>query len=514
MMPKARTRAWPNAAWLANWPSDTSQADGWPDASGLTVSAIASGRHPLADGVASADLAARSAEIENAFARLDTTLVSLARDQFEPDFADRAVRELSHALGIEVPAGWFVASWTRPLDMGEIYAGCALRLFARLVQTGAGRVRNGRVDGEPVEDLIRRWGFHAVDITPCSDGRLAGLLDHVLRVPLSVVTARRSHAGAMFSVAEALRNWEEVELGRWREGRPNGANEPTRYLKIGVYHFSSVDPAHEGCAAHGSDDARGAGLLLDRLRQFSEAVARRHGPEAGVAHLLVGVDTDTDTIRVYVPDAAGEIDLDRFVSSRDLYHRTAGLDRDAAKQAVRSAVAACSGVEANDPATEGMRWLCGYLLKNNIAQVDAVLERFGGPYPEAGHAERIIIIGDPVDDVQLRNLAFQAQMDSVEEGARDLTTGIGILGARLGPAGLAVPILVIREFDPDIPGDEDEAVATALRMRASVVERFSAAGTRITVEAAVRSRRGGSLRSLNTDRSGTDAADHRKGLHG
>ena len=226
-------------------------------------------------------------------------------------------------------------------------------------------------EGESAEVLIRRFGFHAVDITSCSDGRLLGAVDFILRVPPAVVVWHDAYAGAMFDVEDALHRWESVELRRWREGWPNDASEPTRYLKIGLYHFSSVDPRHQGCAAHGSDEVRAATALLTRLQEFEGAVESTQCCGASVATLLVGVDTDTDAIRVHVPDAAGKTDVDRFVSSATLYEQTASLGREAAKEFIRQAVADFTGVDAADDATEGMRWLCGYLLKNNIGQVDA-----------------------------------------------------------------------------------------------------------------------------------------------
>ena len=243
-----------------------------------------------------------------------------------------------------------------------------------------------------------------------------------------------------------------MELRRWREGRPNAASEPTAFLKIGVYHFSSADPWHQGCAAHGSDTGRAAGALLERLDQFAQAIRNVHGASAGVATLLVGVDTDTDAIRVHVPDLSGRMAVDRFVDSLKVYGQTASMSRDAAKDAVRAAVADCAGVGGSDRATEGMRWFCGYLVKNNIAQVDVVQRELGGRHKDAGHTERLIVVGDALDDVQLRNLAFQAQMETVEEGAADLDIGVSVLRHTHETPGLAIPVLVYFEHDPRLPG--------------------------------------------------------------
>lgn len=479
-----RGLAWP-APWQSGGFGRESLAVAWPTA--------ASGAHPLADAAASDALRRRADEIESAFSAIVPALQSLVGDQFEPGFAQRAAAQLRHMLDLDVPSSWFEARWNAPLDVRVLHARCALRTFARLVERGFDAAHAANSEGEPVQALIRRWGFHAVDITPCADGRLAGVVDFILRVPPAVVTSRRSYAGAMFDIEKALAHWEAVELRRWREARPNAASEPTRYLKVGVYHFSSVEPAHEGCAAHASDERRAAAALLERLQQFAAAVERTHCCGAGVATLLVGVDTDTDAIRVHVPDADGAMAIDRYVSSAQLYERTLAMRRDAAKEAIRQAVAACAGVAADDPASEGMRWFCGYLLKNNLAQVDAVRARYGGPYPERGHDEKLLVVGDPIDDVQLRNLAFQAQMDSVEEGAGDLAVGVRILGERHRVLGVAVPLLVLQRYDARIPGARERAVTRAARMAAAVRQRHAArvAAGELWVEAALRAEGGG-----------------------
>jgi carboxysome shell carbonic anhydrase len=343
-------------------------------------------------------------------------------------------------------------------------------------------------EGESADELIRRWGFHAIDITPCADGRLGGVIDHILRVPPSVVAFRKSYAGAMFDVEESLRHWESVELRRWREANPNAAGTPTRFLKVGVYHFSSVNPHREGCAAHGSDDSRAAAAVLERLQQFEQAVRETHGGAAGVASLLIGVDTDTDAIRVHVPDASGRQATGRYVDAGRLYDLTAGLTREAAKERIRAEVATCAGVAPDEQETAGMRWFCAYLLKNNLAQIDAVRRRHGLAYADGGHTERLILIGDAADDVQLRNLAFQAQMDTIEEGAADLDVGVRILEALHGPRGLAVPVLVHTRFDRRIPGAQERARTRAARLSAAVEARFASLVARgaLLVRAVVR----------------------------
>ena len=488
-------------SWARAWEARASVAAApWGMAAATPAASPTGATHPLADRAITLGLCRRAEEIESAFAAIEPALRALAPVQFEDNFAARAAAQLHAQLGLDIPPSALAANWAVPLNMRGLYARCVIGTFCRLVGRGFDRDLARYSEGESAEALIHRWGFHAIDITPCADGRLSGVVDYILRVPPAVVAYRKSFAGAMFDVAESVRHWEEVELRRWREARPNPADVPTRFLKIGVYHFSSLDPHHEGCAAHGSNTAQAAGALLEKLRQFAEAVRCTHD-KAAVATLLVGVDTDTDAIRVHVPDATGEASIDRYVDNRDMFVVTQEMPREAAKGAIREAVAACAGVSPDDAGTEGMRWFCGYLLKNNIGQMDAVRSWHGGPYAEAGHTEKLIVVGDAIDDVQLRNLAFQAQMDTVEAGAGDLDIGIKILKGLLGPRGLAVPVLVHFGYDPRIPGAAATAQHRARRLRTAILSRHAhlADTGMLFVQAMVRASDGTQLVAVPTE---------------
>lgn len=505
MIKSARITARPSSARKPGWPSvgdwkgttSSASATGYAPAATAPSFAVVSG-HPLADAATAGELARREQEINDGFRAIHDTLVSLAPAQFEQGFADRAVSAFA-PMGIKFCEDEFKADWARPLDMGLIYARAALRLFARMVETSSDRSRFAGTAEEPIEELIENWGYHAVDVTLCADGREAGLLGHVLRIPLSVVTQRRSYAGSMFPVSRALRDWEKVELRRFRDAVPNAADAGTKYLKVGVYHFSSVSPSCQGCAAHGSNDTSAFEELKQRLEEFRGAVEASYGAGDQVELLMVGHDTDTDSIRVHVPDTTGAVSKNSFVCGYDMHRATEGMQHEEAKEAVREAIADAMGVAANDAVTEGLRWFCGYLIKNNIAQVEAVKARFPAGYAEVGHNERMIVVGDPIDDVQLRNLAFQAQMDSIEEGGGDLDIGVKILGKLLPPQGLAVPILAVCQFNPDIPGDEAAAAKDALRMKQAVIDRFASRTDTpaLTIEAAIRPAAGGAMTFLD-----------------
>ena len=107
--------------------------------------------------------------------------------------------------------------------------------------------QSGSSDAEAFNAFLLECGFHLLDVTPCADGRLAHAIAYALRLPFSSVR-RRSHAGAMFDVENTVDRWVKTEHRRYREGLPNPAHADTRYLKTVVYHFSSKDPCHEGCA--------------------------------------------------------------------------------------------------------------------------------------------------------------------------------------------------------------------------------------------------------------------------
>lgn len=442
------------------------------DAPSAVNSTVPAGAHPLYDAAHNRRLLEREGEITAAFDAIEPALKEAAALQHQDGYADRIQSLMRNRLGFELPASCLNASWVKPLNMRGLYAYSAFQTFRRLAERDFDRSGSNLTEGEPAEEVIHKWGFHAIDITPCADGRLSGVVDYILRVPPAVVTSRKSFAGSMFDIEESVRNWTEVELRRHREGLPNPASEPTRYLKLGVYHTSSSDPGHEGCAAHGSDERKAAGALLERLNGFADAIENSYCCGASVATLLVGVDTDTDAIKVHVPDAQGAISLDRFVDNRTLLDTTSALAREEAKEAIRLAVAEAAGVAPDDAATEGMRWFCAYLLKNNMAQIEYVRAWHNGRYADLGHTERFITVGDSFDDVQMRNLAYQAQMETIEEGAADMDVGIKIFKKVNMAHDLPVPVFIHFRYDGRVPGSRERATARCERLEDAIHARY------------------------------------------
>lgn len=440
-----------------------------PDANSL---ATRPGGHPFHDTAHNDRLLAREHEITLAFERIVPTLKEVAGLQYQENAVQRIQSLLRDRLGFELAPERLQASWIKPLNMRGLYADSVFHTFCQLANRDFDRNAANLDEGEPADEVIRKWGFHAIDITPCADGRLSGVVDYILRIPPVVVTSRKSFAGSLFDIEESVRNWVEVELRRHREAQPNPADEPTRYLKIGVYHTSSSDPDHEGCAAHGSDVHKAASALLERLNAFAAAIENSHCCGAQVATLLLGVDTDTDAIRLHVPDANGAMDVTRFIDNQALFEQTRSLSREAAKEAIRAAVAQAAGVAEDDAATEGMRWFCGYLLKNNMSQIEYVRAYHAGCYQDLGHTERFITVGDSFDDVQMRNLAYQAQMETIEEGAADMDVGIKIFKKVNMTHGLPIPAFIHFRYDGRVPDSRQRAVQRCLRLRKALHARY------------------------------------------
>jgi carboxysome shell carbonic anhydrase len=307
-----------------------------------------------------------------------------------------------------------------------------------------------------------------VDVSPCADGRLAHVIRYVLRLPYKEVR-RRSYAGAMFDIDDSLEKWVKTELVRYREGKPNTADAPTRYLKTVVYHHSSIDPDHQGCAAHGSDTQKAAQGGLDRLMGFQQAVQNTHCCGASIDCLLIGMDTDTDGIRIHMPDANGSIDLENYIDSLQVFDSTASMSASQAEQWIADHIRQKGG----NGLAEGMARFMAYLLKNNMSQVEYVRGYYGGAYSDIGHAERFIGAGIGFEEIQLRNLMFFAYLNTVEEAATDLDVGVSIFTGLNVSHGLPVPIVVRFDYHGNVPGARERAEEHCQRVAGAFHERYS-----------------------------------------
>jgi carboxysome shell carbonic anhydrase len=279
---------------------------------------------------------------------------------------------------------------------------------------------------------------------------------------------RKSYAGALFDIEDSIQKWIKVELGRYREGQPNTADEPTRYLKAVIYHYSSVDPEHQGCAAHGSDTAAAARAGLEKLNAFREAIENSFCCGASIDLLLIGLDTDTDAIRVHVPDGQGNIDLDVAVDALSLFDATTRMGASEATGAISSAVR-----EASPEVTPGMAQLIERLIENNFSQIAYVRNHHGSHYADIGHAERFIGAGVGFEEIQLRNLMYFAYLDTVEEATADLDVGIKIFTGLNVSHSLPVPVIVRFDHHGHVPGSRERAETHCARVAEALTSRYA-----------------------------------------
>lgn len=457
------------------------KAAGTPAAS--TSAGAPLGLHCLTDPEQNARLYAYESSIRQSFDGIVPVLKELASHRCEPDFVERAQHIARQRLGVEPPAHLLDDAWVTGLDMRRLFAWTVFETYRRFSDDFFAHDPLGGRDGSAFAAFLQECGFHALDITPCADGRLAHAISYVLRLPYGSVR-RRSYAGALFDIEDTVEKWVETELLRFREARPNPADAPTRYLKAAIYHYSSRDPAHRGCAAHGSDDAAAARAGWERLQDLRQAIENSFCCGASVDLLLLGIDTDTDAIRVHVPDRAGNCDLEHWLEATKVHRITAELPPAQARARIAELVRAHApgrmgggrtALDAGptDGPTEGMVQLIARLIEQNLAQIDYVRQYHGGHYRDTDHAERFISTGFGFEEIQLRNLTYFAYLDTVEEGAADLDVGIHIFTGLNIIHGLPVPVIVRYDYHSRVPGARARAVAHCERIAEALKARYA-----------------------------------------
>jgi carboxysome shell carbonic anhydrase len=432
----------------------------------------AAGLHPLTNVAANELLQAYESGVKQAFDRIVPVLKAIASHRCDPDFTERAAAIARDELGFDLPQRLLDDAWITGLDMRRLFAWTLFETYRRVSDEFFSTDPLGGREDPDFQRFLLDCGFHLLDVTPCADGRLAHAISYVLRLPYGPVR-RKSYAGTLFDIENTVEKWVETELRRFREGVPNTADEPTRYLKAVVYHFSTGDPTHQGCAAHGSDDTAAARAAWERLRAFRQAVENGFCCGASVELLLVGMDTDTDAIRVHVPDAEGYCDLEHWLDASKVYEITRSLSAHHARERVEELVRAHAPGKAarssgrGTPAgpSDGMVALISRLIENNISQIDYVRSCHGGRYQDIGHAERFIGVGIGFEEIQLRNLTYFAYLTTVEEGAADLDVGIKIFSGLNVAHGLP-------DYHGGIPGARERAVSHCERISEALAARY------------------------------------------
>lgn len=434
-------------------------------------------RHPLVDRNTNARLAHCEDSVKGRFEAIAPTLRRISSLQHMEDFPAQAQRIARDELGYVLPEDILADAWVAGMDMKALYAHCAFKALMASVDQFTRDIKAQRELIQDARNFFLDCGYHAVNVSACADGRLKGLTRYILRLPLTSLTRHKAYAGTLFDVESDVRDWVSTELRRFREGVPTTADANTRYLKIAVYHGSSSDPCHQGCAAHGSNETRAVEAALERLNQFRQAIQNSFCCGASTDILLIGVDTDTDAIKVHVPDASGDLSAYRYIDNVRLYEATAGLSTDGARAAVYEAIRQASattgwGAGKGEP-HDGMRRLIANLLINNFSQIEYVRKLYGERYPDIGHAERYISVGDGFEEVQMRNVAYYAHLHTLEEGAADMDVGIKIFKGLNVKHGLPIPVAIHYRYDARVPGSRERATDKARRVREAIRARYS-----------------------------------------
>ena len=420
--------------------------------------------HALVDGELNRRLYAYEQTVRGRFTPIVDTLKTISAFQHELDFESRAQRIAQDRLGYELPAKLLENAWVSGLDLRALHSYCIFRSFKECIG-------NTDADRAPWSDrmmidaaFIRACGYHTVDVSPCADGRLQGLLPFVFRVSPDAPVNVKAYAGVMFDVEDDVADWTQRELLRIAD------NDQGNYLKIAVYHYSSSHPGDQGCAAHGSDDEKATQAAADRLAEMRAAIENTFGIGAAPDTLLVGMDTDTDALRVHLPDNESGNCPRRFVETAKLFNDTLGMSKAAASEEISLAVAEA---EAGCGTQPGMRQFILRLLEANLSQIQYVIQHHAGRYAVIGHNERFICAGEAMSELQLRNKFYFAHLDTVEEGAADMDVGIKIFTGLNISHGLAVPVLVHFHYSSRVPGARERAVLRCKRVRKAIESRYA-----------------------------------------
>ena len=430
--------------------------------------------HALVDPELNCRLYAYEQRVRGRFGAIVETLKTLSAEQHELDFVARAQRIACERLGYELPVALLEDAWVAGLDLRALHAWCIFRSFKECVDQADADQASWRERMALDAAFIESCGYHTLDVSPCADGRLQGLLPFVLRVAPSDGVCVKAYAGAMFDVEGDVGDWTHRELDRLTGGIPGG--EAANYLKVAVYHFSTSHPGDQGCAAHGSNDAKATESALARLNELRAAVENTFGQGAAPDVLLIGVDTDIDAIRVHLPDANGEVNPHRYVDTGVLYRETLGMTVEAARAHVEAAVASTEQAEGwgrgSGTMAAGMRRLVLRLLEANLSQIEFVIQHHAGRYAVIGHDEEFICAGEATSYVQMRNKYYYAHLDTVEEGAADMDVGIRIFSGLNVKHGLAIPVLVHFHYSSRVPGARERAVLRCRRVKAAIAARY------------------------------------------
>ena len=437
-------------------------------------------RHALVDREANQRLFDYEQTVRARFSGVVDMLRAISALQHEADFVERAQAIAMQRMEWPLPEDLLRNAWVRGLDMRALHAHCQFHAARRCVRLAEQEQAPWRAALPLQPRLLAECGFHTVDVSPCADGRLQGVVPYVLRMAQDGHVLVKAYAGAMFDVESDMADWAQRELERLNGAfdHLSGAGEALRYLKVAIYHFSSAHPSEQGCAFHASNDRQSVESAAARLDELRVAIERTYGVGAAPEVLLIGLDTDLDALRIHLPDGDGDVNPHRYVDTAELYRETLGMPAEQALRHLQTRVDDAQQMggwgQGYGSMREGMRRFVLALAQANLSQIEYVIRHHAGRYAVIGHDEEFICAGEPLPDLQLRNLFYFAHLDTVEEGAADLDVGMRIFGGLNLRHGISVPILVHFLYSSQVPGSRERAVLRATRVRDAIVARYAA----------------------------------------
>ena len=436
-------------------------------------------------------------KVRSRFTRIVDVLKRISAHQHDESFIERSQQLAREQLGFDLPVQLLEDAWVCGLDLSALHSRCIFSALKSSVENAQAEQVGWRQRVPLDENFLRSCGYHTVDISPCSDGRLQGASPYVLRILPGPNVRVKAYAGALFDVEADVADWARREVQRLSGAMVDG--DRLNFLKIAVYHFSSSSPDNHGCAAHNSNDNQATQAALERLYELRAAIERTFGAGAGPDVLLIGVDTDLDALRIHLPDGLGELSAHRYFETAQIYRDTLGLSPDAARTHIAETVAGAEGMGEGSQGTgrmhEGMRRLVLALAEANLSQIEYVIKHHTGRYATIGHDEQYIIAGEKLRPLQLRNLFYLAHLNTMEEGAPDMDVGIDIFTKLNASHGLPVPVLVHFEYDARVPKSRERAIARGRRVRDAIEARYPDLAARGLLNCAIAvSERGGDER--------------------
>lgn len=431
--------------------------------------------HALVDAELNQRLYAYERTVRGRFTGIVDVLKDISALQHVQDFAARAQQLAQTRLGYALPQTLLDDAWVSGLDMKTLHTHSIFESFKSCVEATE-RDQSPWLERMALTPaFLAGCGFHTVDVSPCADGRLQGLLPFAFRMAPNRNVYLKAYAGAMFDVETDVVDWSHRELERLSGAIAGG--ESQNYLKIAVYHFSSAHAGEQGCAFHASNDKQAVESAQQRLHELRTAIERTYGVGAAPAVLLIGLDTDLDALRIHLPDAVGEVNPYRYVDTAELYRETLGLSAMDARariaQRVDDAQQMGGWAQGRGAMEAGMRRLVLALAEANLSQIEYVIHHHDGRYSVIGHDEEFICAGEATAYVQLRNKYYYAHLDTVEEGAADMDVGIKIFTGLNVRHGLPVPVLVHFHYSSRVPGSRERAVLRARRVKAAIESRYA-----------------------------------------